>query len=123
LVWLGDELLAAIRSETPAGLFEGAKMLVEEAARRAPKGATKGLSRSGYAANEFKSTYKPGKLHNKEIHPKPGTAVAAFAQFYAAFFEAGTSKMAARPFVRPALDELKAKIGNAVVIKMAVRFK
>jgi HK97 gp10 family phage protein len=120
---LGDQLLADIRSETPAGLFEGAKMLAEESAKRAPRGATKGLTRSAYAANEFHSTYKPGKLHNKEIHPKPGTAVMAFAQFYAAFFEAGTSKLAARPFVRPTLDELKDKIGNTVVIKMAARFK
>lgn len=46
-----------------------------------------------------------------------GVATIGFArkQFYGAFIELGTSKMAAKPFLRPALDESRQKIEEAFV--------
>lgn len=120
--WYGDDLLRQIREATPEALFDGASMLVEEAKKRAPE-LSGNLRDSGYAAIQGKSTYKADKRHNKEIKPREGQAAAAFAMFYAGFVEYGTKKKAARPFLRPTMDELKDKIGGDVVLKIAKRFK
>lgn len=122
VTWYGDDLLKQIREATPDGLFSGAEMLVDAAKAKAPR-LTGNLADSAYAATSEKSTYKRDKRHNKEIKPKQGQAVAAFAMFYAGFVEYGTKKKAARPFLRPAMDEMKNKIGEAVVLKIAKKFK
>lgn len=121
--WHGDELLKQIREATPDGLFAGGQMLVDAAASRAPIGATGNLRASGYVATEQKSTYKSSKKHNKEIKPPKGGAVVGFAAFYARFQEFGTRKMAAKPFLRPAIDELKEQIGAEIVITISKRIK
>lgn len=123
VAWYGDDLLKQIREEMPDGLFNGAELLVKTAAARAPKGATGNLRESAYAANSEKSTYRADKRHNKEIKPKQGQAVAAFAMFYASFIEYGTSKKGARPFLRNTMDEMKEQLGGEIVLKMAKRFK
>ena len=122
LVWHGDELLKQIREATPDGLFSGAEMLVDAAKAKAPR-LTGNLAESAYAATNERSTYKRDKRHNKEIKVKEGQAVAAFAMFYAGFIEFGTKKKAARPFLRPAMDEMKSKIGETIVLKIAKKFK
>lgn len=115
VTWHGDELIRQIREATPDGLFAGGEMLVDSAAARAPK-ASGDLAKSGYVAIEGKSTYRSDKKHNKQIKPPKGGAVAGFAAFYARYVEFGTAHVPARPFFRPAIDELKDKIGNEVVI-------
>lgn len=120
--WNGDELMKRVREETPDALFDGAQALVTEAAANAPK-LTGNLSESGYATNGEKSTYKKKKRYNKQVKVKPGQAAAAFAMFYAGFVEFGTKKKAARPFLRPAMDQMKEKIGGAVALKIAKKFK
>jgi HK97 gp10 family phage protein len=120
--WHGDELLKQIREGTPEGLFAGGQMLVDAAASRAPK-ASGDLAKSGYVANEKKSTYKHDKKHNKEATPPKGGAVAGFAVFYAKFIELGTKNHPAKPFIRPAFDELKDQIGSEITITIGKRFK
>lgn len=120
--WYGDDLLKKIREGTPDGLFEGAQMLVEAAAAKAPR-MTGNLAESAYVVTNKRSTYKKDKRHKKEVKVKEGQAAAAFAIFYAGFVEFGTKHKAARPFLRPAMDELKNKIGETIVLKIGKRFK
>jgi HK97 gp10 family phage protein len=122
LKWHGDELLKQIREGTPDGLFAGGQMLVDAASSRAPK-ASGDLAQSGYVANEKKSTYRRDKKHNKEVQPPKGGAVAGFAVFYAKFVELGTKKHPAKPFLRPAFDELKEQIGSEITMQIGKRFK
>lgn len=114
LTWYGDQLLKEIHSNTPEAFIDGAKLLLKAAQARAPRRSGT-LSDSGYIGIEGKSTYRRKKVHNKEVKAPKGGAVVGFAAFYARFVEFGTSKRAAQPFMRPALDELKHKIGNKVV--------
>lgn len=121
--WYGNQLLADIRAATPDGLFAGAEMLVKAAASRAPRGASGVLQDSAYAASEEKSTYTAHKLHNKQAKVPKGGAVAGFAAFYAGFIEYGTKKKAARPFLRPTIDELRAQIGGEIVLRIGRKLK
>ena len=120
--WYGDELLKQIEAHSPEGFFDGAQMLVDAAASRAPR-QSGDLVNSGYVATEEKSTYKDKKIHNKEVKPPKGGAVAGFAAFYARFVEYGTKKKSAKPFFRPAIDELKDKIGAVIVSKIGSKIK
>jgi HK97 gp10 family phage protein len=121
--WYGAQLLAEIRGGTPDALLEGAQILVDAAASRAPR-SSGDLAESGYVSVDGgKSTYKSDKKHNKEVKPPKGGAIAGFAAFYARFVEFGTSKMPARPYFRPAIDELKEQIGNAIFVKIKSNIK
>lgn len=120
--WYGDQLLADIRAATPDGLFAGGEMLLEAAKSRAPKDSGD-LQDSGYVAVPGKSTYKSAKHHNEEIKPKEGQAVVGFAAFYARFIEFGTKKLTRKPFLRPAVDELKDQIGGEIVIRIGRKLK
>jgi len=122
VTWFGDDLLKQIEEATPDGLFAGGQILVEAAAARAPRHRGN-LAKSGYVAIEGKSTYRKQKLFNREAKPPKGGAVVGFAAFYARYQEFGTKNQAAHPFLRPALDELKERIGAAIVVKMRQEIK
>lgn len=113
--WHGADLLKAIADETPEALYEGAQLLADVAASKAPR-RSGDLANSAYAAGGGKSSYKSGKTYRKELTPPEGGAVMAFASFYARFIELGTRKRAAHPFVRPALDELQ--LGARIVDRL-----
>ena len=115
LTWYGDSLIDAIRAANDDALFEGARILAERAAERAPV-RTGALRDSAYAAGGGQSTYRGGRGYRKEIKPPAGTAVAAFASPYAHLVEFGTVRMAARPFLRPALNEAADEIGGRIAI-------
>lgn len=105
--WRGDELLALIRDNLDDALFEGAKVIQEAAQAKAPLGKTHRLRRGIYAASATKNNYvKVGKT-DRRIKPTKGTAIIASGAFYGGWVEYGTRKMAARPYLRPALDEKK----------------
>jgi len=89
-------------------LFEGAKVVQEAAIARAPKRSGR-LKRGIYAASFTKSNYKKVGKTNRGIKPKRGTAIIASGTWYGRLLEYGTKKMAAKPFLRPALDEAKDK--------------
>lgn len=120
--WHGQQLLAQIEGATPDALFDGGQMLVDAAASRAPRNSG-ALVESRYVATEEKTTYKNDKQHSKQAKVPKGGAVAGFAAFYARFIEYGTRKASAKPFFRPALDELKDKIGAEIVIKVGKQIK
>ena len=56
---------------------------------------------------------------SQRVSVKTGSAEAVIGfdrkQFYGRFIELGTSKMSAKPFLRPALDESQREIGQAFV--------
>lgn len=122
LTWRGDELLKQVEEATPEALFEAAQELVRAAASKAPR-RTGDLAQSGYAAGAGESTYRGDRLHRKELKPPEGGAVAAFAAFYAGFVELGTRRVSARPFMRPAFDELKGQLGAEVVKTVGGKLK
>jgi HK97 gp10 family phage protein len=120
LEWHGADLLKMVRAEIPDALFEAADQLAKAAASKAPK-ASGDLARSAYAKSATRSTYASGKKHKRELAVKEGEAVAAFAAFYAKFVEVGTKNMAAKPFLRPAFDELRQSMGKNIVAKIGKR--
>jgi HK97 gp10 family phage protein len=120
--WYGDQILDEIQGKTEDALYQSADELLGDAESKAPK-RTGALKDSSYKATAKRSTYKADKAHRKEIKPLEGTALAGFAMFYAHMVEFGTSKMAAQPFVRPALDSAKERIGRKFVIVLARNLK
>jgi len=113
--WYGDDILKEIKSATPDGLFAAGQMLIDAASSRVPV-ASGDLKNSGYVATEEKSTYRHSKKHRKETKAPKGGAVAGFAVFYAKFVEYGTSKQSAKPYLRPAFDELKGQMGDKISV-------
>jgi HK97 gp10 family phage protein len=120
--WHGQELLEGLREDSAEGLFAGGLFLVEAAKSRIHN-VTGDLADSAYVAIEGKSTYKSDKKHYKEVKPRKGGAVAGFSAFYAKMVEFGTPTAGARPFLRPAFDELKEQIGEEIVGTISRKFK
>jgi HK97 gp10 family phage protein len=123
LTWKGREALAEIEAALPDALFAAGQQIIDVASAKAPRGATGDLRRSGYVTMQGRSTYRHAKNHRKEAKPKPGTVAVAFAVFYAGFVEYGTRKMAAHPFFRPTVDELKTRLGLTIALKMKGKLK
>ena len=115
--WFGDDLLAEIQGGSEDALFEAAQQILDVATSKAPK-RTGNLRSSGYIRTMKRSTYqkRPGSLKEREV--SEGVAVAGFSIFYAHMVERGTSKMAAQPFLRPAVDSAKEAAGERFVIVM-----
>lgn len=92
-----------------AAVRKGAILVRDKAREKAPvKTGTLKKSikiRSNKVANGIIS-FKIGPTNDK----KKGTDV-----FYGRFIEFGTSKMAAKPFMRPALDESETEVLNVVI--------
>ena len=120
--WYGDKILAQIRDATPEALMEGGEQLVKAAASKV-RDRSGTLRESGYVATESKSTYRNHKLHNKQAKVPKGGALVGFAAFYARFIEFGTKHAAAKPFLRPAFDELKGSIGATIVKQIGRKLK
>lgn len=115
--WYGDDFLELIQDNTDPALFAGGEILISAATANAPEDSGD-LKSSGYVATQERSTYKPDNKSNRQIKPRRNEAVVGFASFYAKFLERGTRKMAARPFMRPALDSLKNELARKIVAKL-----
>lgn len=115
--WFGKELLAKIVGVSESGLYSAADELLSVAQSRAPERSGE-LKDSGYIATSKRSTYRSKKGRIKQKPVSDGDALAGFSAFYARMVENGTSKMAARPFLRPALDEAKRRAGVKAVVVM-----
>lgn len=120
--WYGDKILAELRGDTPDALYAAAEQFIEAAKRRVPV-ASGDLRDSAYIGIDGKSTYQAKKIHAKEVRAKKGEAVAAFAAFYAKFVEYGTKRTAAKPFMRPTLDESKAKLIGTITARLKKTFE
>ena len=115
VTWHGDDLQRTIASQRANALFEGAKIIVDAARPNAPR-RSRALRKSGYAqAAGGRSTYRGGRGRRKAPKLRPGTALAAFSQFYAGFQERGTRRHRAQPFLGPAVSAKKTQATAAAV--------
>ena len=114
--WYGDQVISSVRNAKRGGL-EAASLIVEGSATlRAPVGKygqNAGTYRSGPMAGKGRVG---GNLRSSITHrvvsdeeARVGTNVD-----YAPWVEGGTSKMAAQPFLRPALDENENRINRMI---------
>lgn len=121
--WYGKQVMQAVEDSLPDGLFEAGEQFVRTAAGKTPR-RRGDLAKSGYVSTVGRSTYRSKNIHRREVKvKKKSEMVAGFAAFYALFQEFGTKKMAAKPFLRPTLDEMKGQLGNTIVGKMRNKFK
>lgn len=121
-----DNITTAAEKATRPAAQSGAQVFYDEVKQRVPMSAKP--HKSG------KKTYNPGTLR-KAIYQafadkESGDGKAMYRvswnkthAFYGRFVEFGTSKMAAKPFLRPAYDAARAKAVKAVQERMAVELK
>lgn len=121
-----DNITTAAEKAVRPAAQDGAQVFYDEVKQRVPLSAKP--HKSG------KKTYNPGTLR-KAIYQAfadkesgDGKAVYRLSwnkthAFYGRFVEFGTSKMAAKPFMRPAYDAARAKAVKAVQERMAVELK
>ena len=98
----------------------GAQVFYEEVRARAP------VSEKAHSTKGKKQTYQPGNLraaiYQAFVDGESGETAATYRiswnkkkAFYGRFIEFGTSKMAARPFLRPGFDAARERAMTAVV--------
>ena len=121
-----DNITSVAEKAVRPAAQSGAQVFYDEVKQRVPLSAKP--HKSG------KKTYNPGTLR-KAIYQAfadkesgGGKAVYRLSwnkthAFYGRFVEFGTSKMAAKPFLRPAYDAARAKALKAVQERMAVELK
>lgn len=113
-----DDLRKVIADKLDEAMYEGAMEILPVAQAKTPY-RTGNLRESGYVSTAGRSSYKGGKGHRKEIKPKKmGEAVIAFSWFTARFFENGTRKLPARPFLRPGFDERKNAARDRIIAEL-----
>lgn len=117
LDWNGDDLLSTIQGNTEEALFAAGEILIETAKSLAPEDEGD-LKASGYVATMSKSSYRAGAGNNRQITPRINEAVVGFSRFYAMFLERGTGRMAARPYMRPALDQRKDDLAKEAIKRL-----
>lgn len=121
-----DNITKAAEKAVRPAAQDGAQVFYDEVKQRVPVSAKP--HKSG------KKTYNPGTLR-KAIYQafadkESGDGKAMYRisfnkthAFYGRFVEFGTSKMAAKPFIRPAYDAARAKALRAVQDRMAEEVK
>lgn len=121
-----DNITQAAEKAVRPAAQSGAQVFYDEVKQRVPMSAKP--HKSG------KKTYNPGTLR-KAIYQafadkESGDGKALYRiswnkthAFYGRFVEFGTSKMAAKPFLRPAYDAARAKAVKAVQERMAAEVK
>jgi len=137
VMWFGKKVLADAKAKTERGLDKAAIFLVNDIVEsfgnppREPdgKGGTKANSSKKWKRQFHSPPGSPpyvqtGTLRRsiRFVKPKPLTRfvgstlkpVAGSDHSYAYYLEMGTTKMAARPYLRPALIRNKAKINHLV---------
>ena len=121
-----DNITKAAEKATRPAAQAGAQVFYDEVKQRVPISAKP--HKSG------KKTYNPGTLRkaiyqafaDKESGKDKAMYRVSFNKthaFYGRFVEFGTSKMAAKPFIRPAYDAARAKALQAVQERMAAEVK
>lgn len=141
--WYGDQFVEIVEKHGDAALFAAGEVLLNEAISRAPRRSGQ-LVESGYVGTRSKSTYRRRRYWRKKIKPPANTAVVAFTAPHAHLLESGRKRtgriqprtrggkralqigdgtlrtrsryrrMAARPFVGPALDATKDTMLEAI---------
>lgn len=121
-----EQILQALEDEQDTALFVGASLILDSAKSKAPRLSGE-LQDSGYIATASRSTYQSGGRRRKEAKVKRGNAIVGFSAFYAGFVEVGHGAAAAKPYLRPALDESRdaatKAIGDALRKQLEARLK
>lgn len=99
--WKAKELLAEVSGRIVRGMDKACDFAAEQARAKAARGATKRLSEGIDYEVEAR-----GKTVTGYVGVKGGKG----SPYYGYFVELGTKKMAAQPFLRPAVFENGAKI-------------
>lgn len=119
--WHDKELIANIQTTTKANLRKIGQTVSRKAKANCPVGVDiKGTAESGTSKGQTWTERTPGSL-KKSIRYRVSRGKKLSVQviagnknvFYAPFVEFGTSKMLARPFLRPALESSKMEIEGA----------
>lgn len=123
-----DKVTEAAQEAVRPAAQAGAQVFYDEVKLRAPESA------KAHSTKNKKLTYQPGNL-KKAIYQafadKQSTDDRAVYRiswnkdkaFYGRFIEFGTSRMPARPFLRPAFDAMQSRAVEAVEAKMFERLK
>lgn len=121
--WYGDDLEKLILDGADDAMFEGGQILLEGSQAKVPR-FTGRLYASGYVTTKTKSTYVFRRGYKKERKPEDSGVVGiGYSAPHSHLVEFGTKKMRARPYLRPALDELKSQIGEKIVVTWAKLIK
>ena len=123
-----DNITKAAEKATRPAAQAGAQVFYEEVKQRVP------VSAKAHSTKGKKQTFTPGTLR-KAIYQafadkESGDGKASYRiswnkshAFYGRFVEFGTSRMAAKPFLRPAYDAARAKALQAVQERMAAEVR
>ena len=123
-----DNITKAAEQGARPAAQAGAQVFYEEVKQRVP------VSAKAHSTKGKKQTFTPGTLR-KAIYQafadkESGDGKASYRiswnkshAFYGRFVEFGTSRMAAKPFLRPAYDAARAKALQAVQERMAVEVR
>lgn len=123
-----DALAKSAKDATRPAAQAGAQVLYEEVLRRVP------VSDQEHSTKGKKHTFKPGNLraaiYQAFVQDESGPGRATYRiswnkrkAFYGHFVEHGTSRMAARPFLRPAFDAMEQKALSAANALLAEQIK
>lgn len=107
-----DRITAAAKKHTRPAAQAGAQVYQDEAQSRAP------VSKKAHSTKGKKQTYQPGTfkraIYQAHMKEESGEGVDKYrvswnkrSAFYGQFLERGTSKMAAKPTIRPTYDAVK----------------
>ncbi len=94
----GDEYMAIVEKYGDEAMFASGEVVLREAERRAPRGRTGNLAKSGYVGTRSKSTYVMRRYWRKEKTAPKGGAVVGFTAPHAHLLESGRRK---RGVIRP----------------------
>lgn len=97
----GDEFMAIVEKYGDEGMFAAGEVVLREATRRAPRGRTGNLAKSGYVGTRSKSTYVKRAYWRKEKQAAKGGAVVGFTAPHAHLMESGRRK---RGVIKPRGD-------------------
>ena len=123
-----DNITKAAKEGARPAAQAGAQVFYEEVKQRVP------VSAKAHSTKGKKQTFTPGTLR-KAIYQafadkESGDGKASYRiswnkshAFYGRFVEFGTSRMAAKPFLRPAYDAARAKALQAVQERMAAEVR
>lgn len=123
-----DALARAAKSAVRPAAQAGAQVLYEEVLRRVP------VSDQAHSTKGKKHTFQPGNLRDAiyqayaQDESTDGRATYRISwnkrkAFYGHFVEHGTSRMAARPFLRPSFDAMQQRALSAARDVMAEQIK
>jgi HK97 gp10 family phage protein len=130
--WHGDEVIAAVRRGAFRGVVAGTELVISEATRMITSGPKtgriyrrRGVSHQASAPGEAPAS-DTGRLvqSGRAEYDQPNlTGYATWSTRYAPYLEYGTENMEPRPFARPALNNMRDAIRDAIQSAIVAELK